>query len=1146
MPSPERRVTRRRRLADAATGLGAAAAIAALVVGVPAALLAVVGSPLPAGVASWEEISAALESGQIAESTIVKAVSWLVWAAWAQLTLVLAVEVAALAANRTPRPVGPAGMHHLAARLVSAATLTWAAIGGLSPAGANPPMPGPVAAARYDQPTPTPAVEIDAVAPGPVSVLAGRVHRATHGDTWTSLAGAYLGDPAAWGRLLDANRGRTVAAGTTVAAAGPIHAGWELLIPAATPDRLSVPVTARLRALDPDLGDDPAPDERLYTVACGDNLWDIAETHLTGAWGRPPEDPETFRYWTELIDHNIAALDDNPDLIHPGDQLVLPSLSPVPAAPPAASPGPADDPAPPDPPAPDAEAAPPQTTDSNTAADQDPEALPDTDDVDPPAAVEAGPGQWPATADAPPTAPSAVAVTGPSVLLPPPPPPPRPDPLPAAAAADHPAVADGAALIPQPGPDRADSPTPPESPGGELTPPTERGVRIGELVAGLGVAAAGLAAGVLWSLRRRRRAVMARRPAGHLVEPVPDAAADTERALADVAATDDDLEWTARAIASLAVACPRPGAPVAQPLLSQYADGVLEVMVTPPMVDPPDPWRPLSGGQVVRLDRSVPTGELPDPGDIYPAPGWVTLGGGDTVARLSLEAVGALNVSGDNPDGLVASMVAELCTGPGAAQVLLSSPEPDPVFDVFDTVRRLPLDDADGELRRWMGDIDEHLRSYRVPTALTARAGGTGDPWPVLVLITRTAPSAELVELAARGGRAVAVVGVDCLPAAPVQVRLHGDQVTIDPWALTYTAQRLTPHTVTAVARLWDHAGADPVPVELFDHPDPHDTAAGPDPDAPADQPPPDPDPATLPADRDSRPAVPAEATGPGDDDDPDPDSAPTPATEPGQGRDPVPIVASTLAPVVRLGEEHFADPDIDVEVRVLGPVDVIGGPASLRGVNLALLAYLATRTDPVTLDAIRDAVWGGAAVNPQRVYTAASTLRTAIGPDALPGAGEHGYQLTRGTVTTDLARFQYRVIYADRTGTDAAVCTLVQALSLVRGQPFSATTAEDQWWRWAHDESLASATEAHIADIAHRVSWLAREERRDLDLAQWAAEQGLAASPHCDRLVGELMRAHLAAGRRTTAARILADHDEAMANLGLTADDDLRAILAP
>lgn len=76
----------------------------------------------------------------------------------------------------------------------------------------------------------------------------------------------------------------------------------------------------------------PAPaqsvedEERTVQVVRGDNLWSIAERSLTGHLGRSATPAEIAVYWRRLIDLNRSRLVEptNPDLIHPGQQLLLP------------------------------------------------------------------------------------------------------------------------------------------------------------------------------------------------------------------------------------------------------------------------------------------------------------------------------------------------------------------------------------------------------------------------------------------------------------------------------------------------------------------------------------------------------------------------------------------------------------------------------------------------------------------------------------------------------------------------------------------------------------------------------------------------------------------------------------------------------
>jgi nucleoid-associated protein YgaU len=76
----------------------------------------------------------------------------------------------------------------------------------------------------------------------------------------------------------------------------------------------------------------PADDERTWTVAAGEHFWSIATNVLAGTWGRPPADRELTPYWEQLVDANRSRLADpgNPDLLFPGQQLVVPAPPPAP------------------------------------------------------------------------------------------------------------------------------------------------------------------------------------------------------------------------------------------------------------------------------------------------------------------------------------------------------------------------------------------------------------------------------------------------------------------------------------------------------------------------------------------------------------------------------------------------------------------------------------------------------------------------------------------------------------------------------------------------------------------------------------------------------------------------------------------------
>ena len=65
---------------------------------------------------------------------------------------------------------------------------------------------------------------------------------------------------------------------------------------------------------------------RTHVVVPGDSFWRIAAVHLEAELGRIPEPGEVAPYWRRLVDANRdnLAVPGNPDLIFPGDVVILP------------------------------------------------------------------------------------------------------------------------------------------------------------------------------------------------------------------------------------------------------------------------------------------------------------------------------------------------------------------------------------------------------------------------------------------------------------------------------------------------------------------------------------------------------------------------------------------------------------------------------------------------------------------------------------------------------------------------------------------------------------------------------------------------------------------------------------------------------
>src|SRR5262249_9895297 len=126
-----RRVPRRRSAGDVLVGAGAVLILLVLLVGVPFALLTVLGPPIPHTVPALSLLTHRLDI-----LAILKILSVVVWLAWLQLVVCLIAEVRAAVRNSGMPPRVPlaGGIQPSVHRLVTAALLLFSAATALSPA----------------------------------------------------------------------------------------------------------------------------------------------------------------------------------------------------------------------------------------------------------------------------------------------------------------------------------------------------------------------------------------------------------------------------------------------------------------------------------------------------------------------------------------------------------------------------------------------------------------------------------------------------------------------------------------------------------------------------------------------------------------------------------------------------------------------------------------------------------------------------------------------------------------------------------------------------------------------------------------------------------------------------------------------------
>lgn len=212
---------------DLRAGLGALLALVVLLVGVPVALWALAGWPLPTSMPSWSSISDALRTSHIPDTVLAKGLALVCWLVWIELTASVLVEAVALARGRRAADVPLAGpLQKLAGRLVAAVALL-VLLGA-----ARGEAPEQVARPLF---VPGAPVVLDLSAAEPVAAPAQQglpTYTVQPRDTLWDIAERHLEDPMRWGEIWELNRDQAQADGVTFTNPDLICPGWELALPA--------------------------------------------------------------------------------------------------------------------------------------------------------------------------------------------------------------------------------------------------------------------------------------------------------------------------------------------------------------------------------------------------------------------------------------------------------------------------------------------------------------------------------------------------------------------------------------------------------------------------------------------------------------------------------------------------------------------------------------------------------------------------------------------------------------------------------------------------------------------------------------------------------------------------------------------------
>ncbi len=318
-------------------GAGACAVLGGFVVGVPICLVTLIGNPLPAGLPTWSSLVTVVENGALPSGALVRVLAVAVWIWWSQVALSFLAESVAACRGRTarPLPLRVLGMQSVVVRLVAFVVAAAGMFGALAhpavaatPSFADVAIPmktsGSIHAPREGVFVGPTSGEPPAVQEAPPPVLAPP----QSSFTGVPLTSAVPEPPA------PAPEPPAPAPEPPAPVLGSPRHGSVVPAPAAN---TVVDSTVRLRGAPPAVRFTPASDATTPTdsvepalpvtgesgwvvVRPGDSLWRLAERHLGDAMR-----------WGEIYELNSGPLPGggtlrDPNLIHPGWRLRIPTL----------------------------------------------------------------------------------------------------------------------------------------------------------------------------------------------------------------------------------------------------------------------------------------------------------------------------------------------------------------------------------------------------------------------------------------------------------------------------------------------------------------------------------------------------------------------------------------------------------------------------------------------------------------------------------------------------------------------------------------------------------------------------------------------------------------------------------------------------
>ena len=252
-------------------GLGALIVLVAVIAGIPAFLILVVGNPLPTA-AQWQQI-AAFQPDYGNVILLTKILPCVAWIAWGFFALPWLYELVSRAAGHAPQRAVWLfrGQQRMAAVLIAAVFLMFAgtvSLAAVGPAHAAPEtaQDAHAAVAQFLQTPPAPAAPVQTQTPASQQAAAPQAeqhadldYQVKPGDNLWNLAEQYLGDGADYHQIADASGHIVQAGGQHLGDPDLILPGWHLDIPGAGPAIEQAPAAPAAPAAPEAPAPEPAP-----------------------------------------------------------------------------------------------------------------------------------------------------------------------------------------------------------------------------------------------------------------------------------------------------------------------------------------------------------------------------------------------------------------------------------------------------------------------------------------------------------------------------------------------------------------------------------------------------------------------------------------------------------------------------------------------------------------------------------------------------------------------------------------------------------------------------------------------------------------------------------------------------------------------